>query len=243
MSEQQKIGLWCPDCGKGYRRKAEVKPETYVGGGPWIQLEVFRIARTAPSCLSPFKPAFTLRLRYYQFDNKYCKLDNKRRRKSIYLYVCVCVLKTNSTRKRESCLHKTSEKQIKFGLSFSFFFFLLPHSKFSLCNTNFFLAITWRGVGHLGWRGTLWRLHEVNDLHKLGVALLGRCRIDYKRENEFRLCDEGQDEGSLTMFSLLFARTHCQSTGATRYAMISARNKRLVGRAVGLSVDSQLWSG
>lgn len=124
-----------------------------------------------------------------------------------------------------------------------FFFFLSSHSKFSLCNTNFFLAITWRGVGHLGWRGTLWRLHEVNDLHKLGVALLGRCRIDYKRENEFRLCDEGKDEGSLTMFSLLFARTHCQSTGAARYAMISARNKRLVGRSVGLSVDSQLWSG
>jgi len=54
------------------------------------------------------------------------------------------------------------------------------------------------------------------------VALLGRCRIDYKRENEFRLCDEGKDEGSLTMFSLLFARTHCQSrAGAARYAMIS----------------------
>lgn len=70
------------------------------------------------------------------------------------------------------------------------------------------------------------------------MALLGRCRIDYKRENEFRLCDEGKDEGSLTMFSLLFARTHCQSTGAARYAMISARNKRLqsTGRSVGRSV-------
>lgn len=160
------------------------------------------------------------------------------------MYVCVCVLKTNSTRKRESCLHKTSEKQIKFGLSFSFFFFFCcPTPSFPSATQIFFLAITWRGVGNLGWRGTLWRLHEVNDLHKLGVALLGRCRIDYKRENEFRLCDEGKDEGSLTMFSLLFARTHCQSTGAARYAMISARNKRLVGRAVGLSVDSQLWSG
>lgn len=152
MSEQHKIGLWCPDCGKGYRRKAEVKPETYVGGGPWIQLEVFRIARTAPSCLSPFKPAFTLRLRYYQFDNKYCKLDNKRRRKSIYLYVCVCVLKTNSTRKRESCLHKTSEKQIKFGLSFSFFFFVAPLQVFPLQH-KFFFSNYMAGSGAFGVAG------------------------------------------------------------------------------------------
>jgi len=50
------------------------------------------------------------------------------------------------TRKRESCLHKTSEKQIKFGLSFSFLFLPFLTPSFSSA-TQIFLAITWRGKG------------------------------------------------------------------------------------------------
>lgn len=99
-----------------------------------FNLEVLKSFALRCHVFSPFSP-ISFWPHCYQFDNKYYKLDNNKKGKSLYMYVYVWwVLKTNSTRKRKSCWHKTSEKQIKFGLSFSF----CSHSKFSLCNTNFF---------------------------------------------------------------------------------------------------------